>query len=38
MFQWYNALRLEGFSEYQACAIIGTTLGTSVKGQGWDDA
>jgi hypothetical protein len=29
MFGMYNALRMEGFTETQACVIIGTMLGTA---------
>lgn len=34
MFALYNAMRLEGFTESQACMILGTWLGTAGKGTG----
>jgi hypothetical protein len=36
MFDLYNAMRQEGFTEFQACAILGTWLGTIGKGNSTD--
>jgi hypothetical protein len=32
LFGHYNAMRMEGFTEYQACVMLGQMLGTIVKG------